>query len=435
MARRARHAPLKVWIDGDLVGTLDRRPSGAIEFRYERSWLASGISFPISYSLQLSDEKYSGASVLAVFNNLLPDNAKIRTQMAARLKVPGSDAYSLLSAAGRDCVGAMQFLPEGMDPGPVGGTDGTPVTDEEIGLLLDGLSGTPLGVTDDDGDFRISIAGAQDKTALLKLDGRWLKPRGTTATTHILKPPIRRSDDKNDLADSVENEWISLELVRALGLPATRAEIHAFAGRKVLAVERFDRRWTKEESPRLLRLPQEDLCQALGFPPETKYENDGGPGIRSVMDLLRGSDRPAEDRRAFFKAQVVFWLMMAIDGHAKNFSLAMSSGGRFHLTPLYDVLSADPWIAAGKMDGKKLKLAMAVGTSRHYRIEDIVPRHFQQTADEVGLPRADLDAIFSEIVELAPKALDQVAASLPASGAGATFEPIAAGIRKRLKLF
>lgn len=434
MAKRRRHPPLKVCLNGRLVGWLRQQSSGAIDFRYDPLWLEWEHALPVSFSLPLREDPYTGAAVIAVFDNLLPDNEKIRRRMAERLGAEGADAYSLLAAAGRDCVGALQFLPEDAALGPVGGTHGTPVDNEEIGSILDRLADTPLGLQEGD-DFRISIAGAQDKTALLKLNGHWLKPHGMTATTHILKPPIGRARERLDLSDSVENEWISLELVRAMGIPTTKAEIADFAGRKALVVERFDRLWTTEKEPRLLRLPQEDCCQALGYPPTKKYESDGGPGIAKVMDLLNGSDEPALDRRAYFKAQVVFWLLAAIDGHAKNFSVALAEGGRFRMTPLYDVMSAEPYLAAGRMTRQKIKLAVAVGDKRHYEIDEIVPRHFLQSGTKVGLPGTELDSIFADIVALAPKAIDKVAAAMPSTVLSRTFEPIAAGIRRRLKLF
>ena len=433
MARRPRHAPLKVCLNGRLVGHLRRQASGAIDFRYDPDWLAWEHALPVSFSLPLREDRYIGAPVIAVFDNLLPDNDRIRQRMAERMHAAGTDAYSLLSSAGRDCVGALQFLPADLDPGPLGALDGTPVSEEAIRTLLDNLADTPLGLSESD-DFRISIAGAQEKPALLRVDGRWLKPRGTTATTHILKPPIGPTKGHLDLSDSVENEWLSLALVRAMGLLAAKAEMAAFAGRKALVVERFDRLWTDETPSRLLRLPQEDCCQALGVPPMAKYESEGGPGIGRILELLKASDRPAEDCRAFLKTQIVFWLMAASDGHAKNFSLLLSAGGRFRLAPLYDVMSAEPYSRSRQLDGQKLKLAMAVGDNRHYEIEEIVPRHFTQTGVKYGLAKTQVEEILDEVGKAAPKAIDTVMAALPASVPTSTAESIIEGMRKRLKL-
>ena len=141
---------------------------------------------------------------------------------------------------------------------------------------------------DADGEFRISIAGAQEKTALLYWKDRWHIPHGTTATTHILKPQIGMLPSGIDLNRSVENEHLCLRLTAALGLPSANTEIADFDGERVLVIERFDRRWTRDN--RLLRLPQEDCCQALSVPPTLKYDADGGPGMADILDLLKASD-------------------------------------------------------------------------------------------------------------------------------------------------
>ena len=139
--------------------------------------------------MPLREQAYLGAPVLAVFENLLPDNDTLRRQIAARAHAEGTDAYSLLRAIGHDCVGALQFLPEDSEPTPAGVIDAVPVSEREIAAILHNLATAPLGITEDE-SFRISIAGAQEKTALLRWNGRWCKPRGTTATTHIFRPTI-----------------------------------------------------------------------------------------------------------------------------------------------------------------------------------------------------------------------------------------------------
>jgi serine/threonine-protein kinase HipA len=184
MARRQGNAPLQVYLNGRLVGRLRRETSGAIDFQYDPSWLAWKNAIPVSLSLPLREDRYIGAPVVAVFDNLLPDNEKIRGRVAARVGADGIDAYSLLAAIGRDCVGALQFLPEGSDPPRPGAIEGEPVSDRAIGKILDDLTANPLGL-DDSEHFRISLAGVQDKTAFLRHENQWLKPDGTTPTTHI----------------------------------------------------------------------------------------------------------------------------------------------------------------------------------------------------------------------------------------------------------
>jgi serine/threonine-protein kinase HipA len=430
MGRRPIHAPLNVYLNARRVGQLRRESSGAIDFKYTNDWLAWENAIPVSVSLPLREDRYIGAPVVAVFDNLLPDSDDIRRRLAERSQAGGADAYNLLAAIGRDCVGALQFLPDGIDPGEAGAIDARAVSDKEIAEIIRSLARNPLGVGADE-EFRISIAGAQEKTALLYWKGKWHVPHGTTATTHIIKPQIGRLSNGLDLSGSVENEHFCLELVAAFGLPAARSNILDFAGTRVLAVERFDRTWTKDG--RLIRLPQEDCCQALSVPPTRKYESDGGPGIRAVAEFLRGSDTPDRDRLTFFKAQIVFWLIGATDGHAKNFSIRLAPEGRFHLAPLYDVMSAQPSRDAGQIRQNQMKLAMAVGSSRHYAVHTITGRHFVQTAEVSGLPVKSVTGLIEELHDTAANSLARASAALPKDFPEKVAVSIAEGVTDRLK--
>ena len=431
MARRRTRVPLDVYINSRLVGQLQRLPSGAIDFRYDEGWLGWEHALPISISLPLREDRYTGDPVIAVFDNLLPDNVQIRRRIAERVKADDYSTYSLLAKVGRDCVGAMQLLPKGQPSGPAGTVDGRGVSADEMAGKIRELALAPLGVTGDD-EFRISIAGAQDKTAFLYWKDKWHIPHGATATTHIVKPQIGRLADGIDLTQSVENEYLCLRLTAALGLPTARSEITDFGGERVLVVERFDRRWTRDG--RLLRLPQEDCCQALSVPPTLKYESDGGPGIRDVSTLLKASDEPAVDQGTFLKAQIVFWLLGATDGHAKNFSIFLGPGGGFSLTPLYDVMSSQPAMDAGQLRRNQFRLANAVGNNRHYVIDGIMPRHFVQSAENSGLPPAVIEQICADLATSAETAIDETLDALPDDFPAELAESIAGGMRKRLRL-
>jgi serine/threonine-protein kinase HipA len=431
MPRRRTRIPLNVYLNGRLVGRLRRETSGAIDFQYDAGWLAWEDALPVSLALPLREDRFIGAPVVAVFDNLLPDDDEIRHRLAQCAQAEGDDAYSLLAAVGRDCAGALQFLPDGQDPGPAGRVEGRAIDEAEIAAILADLRERPLGVGAER-EFRISIAGAQQKTALLYWQDRWHLPHGTAATTHILKPQIGKLPNGLDLSQSVENEHFCMKLTAALGLPTARAEIHDFAGRRALVIERFDRLWTRDN--RLLRLPQEDCLQALSLPSTRKYESDGGPGIKDILELLRGSDEPDADQRVFLKAQIVFWLLGATDGHAKNFSIHLLPGGRFRLTPLYDGMSAQPGRDAGQMTKNQMRFAMAVGDSRHYVMDAIMPRHFQETARASGVAPAVVEDILAELAREVPGALARVAAELPAGFPATITDSIAEGIRRRLRL-
>lgn len=410
MARTKKNPPLRVLLNGRDVGMLTRASSGAIDFQYARAWLEWDNAIPVSLSLPLREDRYIGAPVLAVFENLLPDNKAIRDRVAAKVQASGTDAYSLLSKIGADCVGALQFLPDNADIGKTGTIEGRPISDKEIAEKIADLKSAPLGMDEND-DFRISIAGAQEKTALLYHEGKWQVPIGTTPTTHIIKPQIGQIPNGIDLSNSVENEYLCMKLCEAFGLDVANVEIVDFAGTKALAVERFDRIWTRDG--RLLRRPQEDMCQALSVPPNLKYQADGGPDNQAIMQLLKGSDKPEDDQLAYLKAQLIFWLLGATDGHAKNFSVFLTPGMRYTLTPLYDILTAQPSVDANQVNIKKFKLAMSVGDNNHYKISDITPRHFLQTADRCSFDQSKLIAELEQLLEHGEKTAQSTISGLP----------------------
>ena len=430
MARRRTHTPLDVYLNARLVGRLHRSAGGAIEFWYDESWLNWEGALPVSLSLPLREDRYSGDAVITVLDNLLPDDETVRRRIAERVRAESHSVYDLLSKIGRDCVGALQFLPQGHEPDPVDAVEGRRILDDEIARRIRSLAMTPLGL-DEEEAFRISIAGMQEKTAFLHWRGEWHLPRGTTATTHIMKPQIGVLPGGVDLTQSVENEHLCLKLTAAFGLPSARTEIVDFGGIRVLVVERFDRRWDRKD--RLLRLPQEDCCQALSVPSSLKYDANGGPGISDILDLLKGSDAPAVDRRSFLKTQIVFWLLGATDGHAKNFSVFLRPGSRFSLTPLYDVMSAQPAVDAGKIRKNQYKFALAVGDNRHYVMNTIQSRHFMQTAERNGVEAAVVEEICAEVAESFDSVIDKTLKSLPEGFPRSLADSVVQGMQARLK--
>jgi serine/threonine-protein kinase HipA len=307
--------------------------------------------------------------VAAWFENLLPDSTLIRRRIRERVGARSTAAFDLLAEIGRDCAGAVQFVPAGLAPGDVRRIDAEPLDEAAVARELRAVTAPAAPGRRDDHGFRISLAGAQEKTALLRHQDRWCRPLGATPTTHLFKLPIGRVGNMQaDFATSVENEWLCSEIVRAFGLDIARAHVATFEDQKVLVVERFDRRLSAD-GRWWLRLPQEDFCQANGLRPDARYEADGGPGVPALMGLLANSEAADRDRDAFFRAQLVFWLLAATDGHAKNFSLFLGPRGAFRMTPLYDVLSVYPVLGRGRnqLDPRDAKLAMAVvGRNRHY---------------------------------------------------------------------
>ena len=432
MARSKTYEPLAVLLNNRLVGQLKREATGAIGFRYDDKWLSEDKAIPISLSMPLTEDKYTGETVTAVFENLLPDSDQLRRKIAEKVEARGVDAFSLLSEIGRDCVGAMQFVPIGK----LGDLDDTTqieseVIDEvEVENILKNLAHAPLGIEHDQA-FRISVAGAQEKTALLWFEDKWHKPTGTTPTTHIIKTQIGNINGIN-LSNSVENEYYCLKLFKCFGFDVNNVEMQIFGETKALVIERFDRLWTKDK--RLIRLPQEDCCQALSVPPTQKYENERGLGIPQITKFLGGSDNPQLDQLTFFKAQILNWLIGGSDAHAKNFSVFIRSNGAFQLTPLYDILSVQPYLISGELNRKQMRMAMCDGNSRHYRFDKIHGRHFVETAKKSGMPDSLIKTAIDEILGSIDRALDAVIEGLPQGFPEELHDTISSAVRDRSRM-
>jgi serine/threonine-protein kinase HipA len=421
-------------MNGQRVGLWSRRAAGDT-LAYAKTWFDAPHGRPLSLSLpfQPGNQAHQGEAVRNYFSNLLPDSQPILERLAQRFKTGSTEAFDLLTEIGRDCVGALQIVPAGQEPGNPLVIEGVALDDAGVARELAAAisSGARPGEADDPAPFRISLAGAQEKTALLRVGQQWLRPTGATPTTHILKLPLGLvGNQKLDLRDSVENEWLCAHLLAAYGLPVAPCELGNFDGTRALIVERFDRRWTADDKA-LLRLPQEDMCQAMGTSPLLKYEADGGPGMDRILALLASSGQRERDRETFFRAQLLFWLLCAPDGHAKNFSIHIGARGAFTMTPLYDVLSAYPMLGAGpnQINPHKIRLAMAVrGKNPHWKMRDVLRRHWNEVARRHGVAES-ADALIAEIVRITPAVIARVGARLPAQFPAHVADSIFAGLQ------
>jgi len=445
-------ASLIVWMNGERVGEWGTLRGGRTPFfRYEESWANAPHGRALSLSLPLTvDREVRGPAVEYYFDNLLPDSPAIRSRIRTRFKTRSADAFDLLVAIGRDCVGAVQLLPPNVEPLGFDHIDAAPLTEAEIEQALHDVTMTTPLTDEEQDDFRISLAGAQEKTALLHMAGRWFRPHHATPTTHILKLPLGIIGGfRGDFSDSVENEWLCAQVLRELELPVAAAAIARFGDQRALVVTRFDRRWigvdpleVQKKSFRpskgtwIARLPQEDLCQAMGLPHTLRYEADGGPSISDALALLANSEHPAQDQTTFVLAQLAFWLLAATDGHGKNFSLHQEAGGTYRLTPLYDVLSVWPIVGHGKnqLAPEKANLAMSLrGRRAHYRLNEITGRHWHELAGRTGVP--GLWARMQSFVESAPEAFDRLEKRLPRAFPERVYATIRHGIRAQGRRF
>ena len=426
---------LGLWMNGHFVGTWSLESGGDV-LQYDSEWVASPLRRPLSLSLPFTpgNRPHKGDVVRFYFENLLPDSKDIRERVARRYQVGSTDAYTLLREIGRDCVGALQIVPAGGTPPTDLRVQAEPLSDAQVAQLIR-LTVQPAAYGDREvrDDFRISIAGAQEKTALTFWQGRWCRPLGATPTTHIFKLPMGVIGNLQlDMRHSVENEWLCAQLVAAFGLPVAHCEMLQFEDQKILGVERFDRRWGQGEQ--LLRLPQEDMCQATGTSPVLKYEADGGPGVDRIMALLDGSAERERDRYRFFMAQLLFWMLSATDGHAKNFSLFLRAQGAFEMAPLYDVLSVYPMLGEGpgKLSVHRARMAMAVRSKNaHWQVNKILLRHWQAVGARYGIvsPRGfGVDDLIEKAVQHTPAAVQLVQTQLPQGFPMEVAEPIFNGL-------
>jgi serine/threonine-protein kinase HipA len=378
------------------VGRVRNDARGRLTFVYDDDWRKSEDTYPLSLSMPLAAEEHGPSVVQAFLWGLLPDNEHILDRWAAKFQVSARNVFSLISHVGEDCAGAVQFvMPERLDARGGGKEDKVEWLDEaDIAKRLQTLRADHAAwrLPRDAGQF--SLAGAQPKTALLFQNERWGIPSGRIPTTHILKPPTGHFDGH------AENEHVCLMLARELGLPAADSKVMRFSEEVAIVIERYDRQPAGNE---IIRIHQEDVCQALGIMPTKKYQNEGGPSPANIVDLLRtySTDREA-DVNTFVAALGFNWLIAGTDAHAKNFSLLLASG-HVRLAPLYDLASILPY---DEFDIRKTKLAMKIGGE--YKLKQIGLRHWQKFARET---RVDVDALLSQLTGMAKQLPDEVNAA------------------------
>lgn len=396
----ATEQQLHVFLNETPMGLLRHFKGGKLSFIYDDAYLDNPAAVPLSLSLPLDDARYSHEKINPWLWGLLPDNELIIARWAQRFQVSPSNAFGLLQGMGEDCAGAVRFIrPENVEQADKGGKVG--ITEAEIEERLTELKlGPGMGRNPTDrGQF--SLAGAQSKTALQRRGKKWYVPWGREPTTHILKPP------RPDIEGHVENEHFCLRLADTLGLPVARSEVVPFGLEVAIVVERYDRVMMNR---RLSRVHQEDACQALGVHPSLKYENQGGPTIVKIMELMNRSNRPVEDRRRVMEAVVFNYLIMGTDAHAKNFSLLLGVNQQVRLARLYDIASFLPYVDRRK----DCRFAMKIGG--YYKDAQIQPKHFEKMARACEFSGQEILALVAEMAERMPAAVAKVKAELDEQG-------------------
>jgi serine/threonine-protein kinase HipA len=387
---------LVVLLNGVPAGTLRQARGGATTLTYDDAWRDAAGAYPLSLSMPLARREHAGAGVDHFLEGLLPDNEQILARWGTRFGVSPRNAFGLIAHVGEDCPGAVQFVaPERLAATAPASADSVEwLTEEEIAERLRHLRRDHAAWREAEDTGHFSLAGAQPKTALL-LDGeRWGVPSGRTPTTHILKPPHLA-----EFPGFAENEHLCLRLAGALGMPAADSEVVRFGDEVAIVVRRYDR---ASVDGRLVRVHQEDVCQALGLSPRIKYEAEGGPGLREVVALLRGeSSEPDRDLARLVDAVALNWVIGGTDAHAKNYSLLIAPGGEVRLAPLYDVVSALPY--PRQIPRRKLKFAMKLGGEYHvWKVDAAHWIRFGRMAE------LDAESVLSRVRELLSSVPDAV---------------------------
>lgn len=397
---------LIVLLEGREAGTVSRK-GDRLQFAYNEDWRRDDDAYPLSLSMPLTARSHAHREINSFIWGLLPDNDRTLERWAREFQVSARNAFALIGNVGADCAGAVQFAkPDKLEEIERGGTidwiDEVEIAKRLRSVLTDAGTGRTAR---DNGQF--SLAGAQPKTALLQSGERWGIPSGRIPTTHILKPP------SHALPGHAENEHLCLRLADALGLKTVESRVLFFDDQPTICVTRYDRFLLDSQSdpPEIARLHQEDMCQALAVHPERKYQNEGGPSAADIVRLItdsagdprrKGLDPSGafEDSWSFVDALIFNWLVGGTDAHAKNYSFLLGAQGLVRLAPLYDIASA---YGFEDIAPQRMKLAMKVGN--HYRVEEVVLRHWQEWAQETGFNE---EAVTDRIRDLAARLPDAV---------------------------
>ena len=399
---------LDLWLDGWYAGQLLRGVSGEVEFLYDLEYLSDPESTPLSVSLPKTQVGHGPDRVMPWLSNLLPDAVEVRDRWAAKFGERRNDPFTLLRHMGQDAPGSVQVVPEGVTPELAGSL--SPISEERIAERVQGIIADPDHWVDDGEDeSRFSLGGNQGKFALARIGDGWFEPNGRAASTHIVKPGmVIASGVTNAAVQAVE--FVTMRAARLVGVPAARVEILDFAGVKAFVTTRYDRRTRPDGS--VLRIHQEDFCQALSVLPARKYEEDGGPTMADMARLVREAVSPAYLVRdqGMLAGLFAFNLLTAgVDAHAKNHSLLLA-GQSVRLAPAYDLISAH-----GIWDENRVRYkssaAVKYGKARRYR--NITGRDLARTADVLGTDRAGFAELLHDLARELPAALEAAVAELP----------------------
>ena len=378
---------LNVFFGNKKAGSLESTENRGVIFVYDEKYLNDKTSVPLSASLPLQREEFSQKQCIPFFSGLLPEEDS-RKKIADYLHISETSTLKLLEALGGECAGLISILSEDEDDlfsketsYKLDSKNYEPLDDNRLLEFIEKMNTRPLIKVDD--KLRLSLAGAQEKLALAKINGEWYLPLNGAPSTHILKPARTGS-----LSSLAQNEYICMKLAKSFGLPVPDVDLLNIAGKDIFVVERYDR---IKEADSIQRLHQEDFCQALGIMSTTKYQNDGGPGIIDIFNtILKVCTVPALESQKFLRYVLFNYVIGNCDSHGKNYSM-LYKNNRVELSPLYDVVSTIIY------SGLTEKLSMKIG--KHYEIQKVTQEDFSLLAESLNIKYSVLSNIFKDFAK------------------------------------
>ena len=403
---------LDVYLWDQKVGYLWLDEKRRFVFQYDAAWINKKGAIPLSLHLPLRAETYPDDLSRPFFSNLLPE-AEIKRTIAQRLQISVSNDFAMLNSIGGECAGAVSVLPSGVAPAAKPGYQ--ELNEEELHKIITDLPRRPLmaGVE----GMRLSLAGAQNKLPVYMEDDRIFITSGNAPSTHILKPSIR------DLDDTVENETFCMMLAQKMGLSAPPVTIRRGLD-QLFIIMRYDR--SRDKSGQIVRMHQEDFCQALGFLPDQKYESEGGPSLKHCFTLLQDkSIRPAADRMTLLRWAIFNFLIGNADAHAKNLAMIFTDRGP-RLAPFYDLICTQVYPDLTE------KSAMRIGGEN--RPSWIRQKHWEKLGESVAIKSSLVLKTLGDMSgDIIPEAQVLMNDFKKAPGSPGIIEKIMAVIEKRAK--
>lgn len=353
---------LCVYLNSNHVGLLEESSDGLLQFTYATEWLERDHAVPLSRMLPLSPGTYDHKQVRPFFAGILPEEGP-RAVIARILGISEGNDFAMLERIGGECAGAVSLLPEGH--APVQDENRVRILDDkELTMIIRQLPRRPLMAGEE--GIRLSLAGAQDKLPVVMAGDTVALPLGNTPSTHIIKSEPER------FKGLAANEAFCMDLARRVGLKTAKTTRRSIGNIDCIVVERDDRKAAPDGQA--VRFHQEDFCQALGRPPERKYQQEGGPTAKECIGLLREwSTVPVLDIPAFLDALCFNLLIGNADAHGKNYSMMYADGKRF-MAPLYGLVSTIVWPELSS------RLAMNIGHGTS--VNDLTPANCQRLAEE-----------------------------------------------------